>query len=86
MSSPTLDHDAVLETIRRWPRDAQVALAREIMQEMSASPTGTRSLEDAAGGRGLHDLLGLFATDQPAPSDEEIERWREEWRMEKYGR
>ena len=33
----------------------------------------------------LNKALGLLATNQPAPSDEEIEQWLDEYRMEKYG-
>lgn len=49
MMAPLLDHDTVLEIVRRWPRDAQLALAQEILraavtpreQEMTATPTTT---------------------------------------------
>jgi len=33
----------------------------------------------------LRNLVGLLATDRPPPIDEEVERWLEERRMEKYG-
>ncbi len=33
----------------------------------------------------LKDALGLLATDQPPPSDEEVQMWLDEHRMEKYG-
>lgn len=86
MSSPALDHDSVLNTVRRWPRDAQLAFAHEILQETNTSPSDSDSQESRMIHGGLHNLVGLLATDQPAPSDEEVERWREEWRIEKYGR
>ncbi len=79
MSLTAHDHDTILDAIQRWPRDAQLALAREILQAAAASSEETK-------GRGWGDLVGLFATGEAAPSDEELERWREEWRMEKYGR
>ena len=83
MTASLLDHDTILEVVRRWPRDAQLALAQDILRaavtprEQQAAPTPRGS---------WRDLIGLLATDQPPPSDEEIERWREERRMEKYGR
>lgn len=90
MSLSIHDHDTILDEIRHWPRDAQLALAREILQTATAD-TPPHATEPSAEEverprRGLRNLVGLLATDHPAPSDEDIERWREEWRMEKYGR
>ncbi|HEU5343313.1 MAG TPA: hypothetical protein VFX31_04350 [Ktedonobacterales bacterium] len=87
MSAPSLDYDTILRVIRKWPKDAQVELAREILREAEdnrkqqpSDTTPSSSREDS-----FRQLIGILATDQPAPSDEEIERWREERRMEKYG-
>jgi len=33
----------------------------------------------------LPSALGLLSTNQPAPADEEIQRWLDERRMKKYG-
>ena len=33
MSAPSLDYDTILRVIRKWPKDAQVELAREILRE-----------------------------------------------------
>lgn len=33
----------------------------------------------------LSQALGLLATDQPAPTDAEVEQWLAEVRLEKYG-
>lgn len=35
-------------------------------------------------GHTIDEALGLLATEQPAPSDSEVEQWLEEHRMEKY--
>jgi hypothetical protein len=87
MSAPTLDHDTILRAIRQWPKDAQLELAREILREAEderqRQPPNTA--QSSPRGDSLQQLIGILATDQPAPSDEEIERWREERRMEKYG-
>lgn len=87
MSAPSLDHDTILRAIRQWPKDAQLDLAREILRE--AEDERQRQPSDTAQssprGDSLRQLIGILATDQPAPSDEEIERWREERRIEKYG-
>ena len=33
----------------------------------------------------LDNALGLLATNEPAPSDEEIEQWLDEYHIEKWG-
>jgi hypothetical protein len=86
MSAPPLDHDRILETVRRWPRDAQLALARELLHAAVVPPEYDDLVEAPAPVTSWRNLIGLLATDQPPPSDEEIERWREERRIERYGR
>ncbi len=70
MASPTLDRVTILQAIRSWPHDEQLALAREIARLAGGalSAPAHAAFEDA---RGL-----LAAPDQPAPTDEEIEQWR----------
>jgi hypothetical protein len=84
MSTSSLDHDTVLRAVQQWPRSAQVELAHEILR------AAERQREQHQPNAPLQDswqrLIGFLATDQPAPSDEEIERWREERRIEKYER
>ncbi len=91
MATAPLDRKAILRPIESWPQDEQLALARTIIERASrpapdASGALARSTWDALYGiasRGaLEDARGMLATSgQPAPTDEEIERWR----MEKYG-
>ncbi|PZS03919.1 MAG: hypothetical protein DLM69_02400 [Candidatus Chloroheliales bacterium] len=51
-----------------------------ISQQLVASST------HPAHGRGtLEQALGYLATDEPAPTDEEVQRVIDEYRMEKYG-
>lgn len=87
MSAPPLDHDAILRAVRQWPQDQQIALAREILRANEHEPEKQTPNASRAGLRqkSFQRLIGILTTDQPAPSDEEIERWREERRMEKYG-
>ena len=75
MTQPALDREAILHAIEGWAHDEQLALAREIERRASALSTPKRYAS-------FMGALGLLATPgQPAPTDEEIERWR----MEKYG-
>lgn len=84
MTPPALDQETILETVRRWPREAQLALAQELVRTAAASPEYGDLNETLSPGASWRDLIGLLATAQPPPSDEEIERWREEHRIEKY--
>ncbi|HEV7128665.1 MAG TPA: hypothetical protein VGN32_14645 [Ktedonobacterales bacterium] len=72
-----LDEDEVLRLIQAWSRERQIWLARRILDP------GLRTLDPRTGRPYVAsaELRGIGAGDRPAPSDEEIERWR----MEKYG-
>lgn len=92
MSAPPRDHDAILNAIQQWPQAEQIRLAHEILQaHTQANPTPqTEGGADALGGSDGQDswgrLVGALATGQPAPTDEEVERWREERRSARYER
>lgn len=80
MATPLLDRETILQAIQLWPREQQLALAREIALGVADDE------RPAAPRRGSwRDLIGILATDQPPPTDDEIKRWHEERRMEKYG-
>jgi hypothetical protein len=98
MGQPALDREMILQTIRSWPPTEQIALLQEILDYLrrdvvmgvaarstAASEPGTVSEPPMQRGS-LRNLVGLLATDQPPPTDEEVERWLDEHRMEKYGR
>lgn len=79
-----LDEDAILRLVRTWPRDQQAQLAQRILVSIhdSQGDPGLRTLDPQTGRPSVAsaDLRGIAAGDRPAPSDEEIERWR----LEKY--
>jgi hypothetical protein len=80
-----LDADAILQVVRTWPRDQQVQLARTILAQVvdARGDPGLATLDPQTGRPYVAsaDLRGIGAGGRPAPSDEEIERWR----LEKYG-
>lgn len=88
MSAPLLDHDTILQVIQQWPRAEQIELARAILRAAEQARQGGESAAPEATQQqdSWMRLIGLLATDQPPPTDEDIERWREERRIEKYGR
>ena len=76
-----LDRETILQAIRSWPPDEQRALAGEILRHVGVPPV-EEPLEPPASSQ----LAGLLATGQAPPTDEEVARWRDERRVERYGR
>ncbi len=79
-----LDREAILEVVRTWPADQQVLLAHEILRRVRGQSALVK--EPPVAPPNSKGLAGLLTTDQPPPTDEEVERWLDEHRMEKYGR
>lgn len=77
MATPTMDRDAILRTIESWPLEEQLTLAHAILNLVKPSGTPQRLRWRA--------LAGLAATDGPQPTDQQIARWLDEHRTEKYG-
>ncbi len=76
-----LDRETILRAVRAWPLDEQRALAREILRH-----AGAPLVEEPLTPPNSAGLAGLLATDQTAPSDEEVAHWRDERRLKRYGR
>jgi hypothetical protein len=97
MAEPMLDRETILEAIRTWPAPERISLVQEVLDDLRRSVAdadivfpvedrGSRTVKEPPRQRGsLRNLVGLLATDQPPPTDEAVERWLEEHRMEKYG-
>jgi hypothetical protein len=79
MTTTTQDRERILRDIQAWPVEEQMELARAILQRAEELQQGQRPRVPSAA------LRGLLANGQPAPSDEEVARWLDEARMEKYG-
>jgi hypothetical protein len=74
-------YETVLKTVRQWPPARRFALVQDVLNTLAptiTTPPQTRR-------KTLEKALGLLATDQPTPSDAEIEQWLDEHRMEIYG-
>jgi hypothetical protein len=75
MAEPYLeDEEAILRTVHSWPRERQLALVRRLLNSGldTLDPQTQRPRVPSAA------LRGLASGRQAAPSDEEIERWRQE--------
>jgi len=74
------DYDKVLETVSAWPSEDRAALIGDLVR-------GLENFERPSPPRGtLSKARGLLRTDKPAPTDEEVRQWIEEYRMNKYGK
>jgi hypothetical protein len=78
----------VLETVKHWPPDVRVSLARMILEtvEPPQSPgMAPEQSEPSRRGKPVELLIGLGAGSQPPPSDDLVRQWIDEHRVEKYG-
>jgi len=78
--SDNANYEGVLNIVRQWPTIQQMALVQDVLKALTVRLEPARRTGDT-----LSRALGLLATDQPAPTDEEVEQWLDEHRMEKYG-
>lgn len=88
MSTPTHDPDRILRDIQEWSPDEQLALAQKILRmfdHLREKQQGHAPERSQAARVPSSALRGLLANGQPAPSDEEVARWLDEARVEKYG-
>ncbi|HZC78159.1 MAG TPA: hypothetical protein VE258_10440, partial [Ktedonobacterales bacterium] len=71
------DEETVLRMVQAWSRDQRVHLAHRLLDP------GISTLDPQTGRPYVAStqLRGIGAGNRPAPTDEEIERWR----AEKYG-
>jgi hypothetical protein len=72
-------YEEILTIVASWPEERRHALVRDVWKTLEAPPDAAR--RRAA----LRRLRGILATDDPPPSDEEIRRWLDERRWQKYG-
>jgi hypothetical protein len=80
MTAPPRDREDILRLVRRWPLSEQVALADSILAEVRAAQQPLSPPVEPS-----ESLRGILATEQPAPSDEDVARIMDEERMKKYG-
>ena len=68
---------AILKQVELWPAEERFALAREISDQASTAVPRSKPTID--------QLVGAGRGDGPAPSDDEVRRWRDEHLQQKYG-
>jgi len=80
MATSTLDRAAILQAVHTWAPDEQRALAREILRHADEA-----AAEEPLAPPNSASLAGLLSTKQALPTDEEVARWLDERRAERYG-
>lgn len=81
MDTQSLTRETILETVQTWPKPQRLRLIQEITQNMVTESEETLPRQNTA-----DKALGLLRqyTDEPPPTDEEVERWLEEERVKKH--
>ncbi len=69
------DIQQVWDRIKAWPHPIRLSLASKILQSLEAEQTRPK--------KSLADLVGILETDQPPPTDGDVERILEEERIRK---
>lgn len=80
MTTPALDRETILRAVRSWPPQEQITLIHEILEQVRVP-----LIEEPLQPPDSRALAGLLANGEIPPSDDDIARWLEEARMERYG-
>ena len=71
-----VNYQSILAEVQQWPATQQMALLHDIWRALELARPREATLSRA---------LGLLAIEEPVPTDEEVEHWLDEHRIEKYG-
>ena len=77
MTTFPVDYSTILQLIYQLPVRQRFALVHDVLQ--SLEPPALKRQPT------LPHALGLLATAEDVPTDEQVARWLDEQRMEKYG-
>ena len=72
-----INYKAVIEIIRGWSPASRFSLVQDVLKTLAPVVESSRSKRNT-----LEKALGLLATNQPAPSDAEIQQCLDEHRMD----
>lgn len=77
MSAQIADYETILALVRAWPAAQRFTLVQDVLVTLAPTEREPRQT--------LQQARGLLATERPAPSDEDVARWLDERRSERYG-
>lgn len=78
------DYVEVLKTVQDWPFSQRIALVQDILRALAPELAVLEAVAPRPRRETLQEALGLLSTDQPPPSDEDIQTWLNEYWLEKY--
>jgi hypothetical protein len=78
------EYTAVLRQITAWPRSARLALLRDVLDTL-ADQEEIVEMSTSRSRPALHEVAGLLKTDEPPPTDDQVEQWLEERRIQRFG-
>lgn len=76
-----VSYSDVMKIIGTWTPFMRFTLMKELLKTLEPEFKGTSSKRRKT----LDQALGLLATNESPPSDEEVQQFLDEYRMEKYG-
>lgn len=79
MTYSELSYESVLKAVYTWPAAKRFLLIQDLLKTIEPNEPDAKHPDT------LGEALGLLAADRPAPSDEEVARWLNERRTDKYG-
>ena len=79
-ATETIDYEHVLHLVLSWPASQRFTLVQEVLKTLAPVEPPERATRQT-----LIRARGLLATEQAAPSDEEIAQWLDERQNERYG-
>ena len=79
MTYSALSYESVLQVVYTWPPAKRYSLIQDLLKTIEPKEQENKRPDT------LSQALGLLATDQPAPTDEDVAHWLHEHRAEKYG-
>lgn len=74
----------VIQRVQGWPPPLRIALARRILETLE-SPPAQELLPKLPRGPSAAEIAAMFKAIKPAPTDDEVERIRDEELLRKYG-
>ena len=77
MSAQIADYETILAVVRSWPAAQRFALVQGVLGTLVPTEREPR--------RTLEQARGLLATKQSTPSDNDVARWLDEQRSQRYG-